>query len=78
MFDFDKGPQSISFIKGINTEFDYQRNDVGLNVIPTDAKNKKTEVPWLEQQDKSISEGQYGCNFLLLLIKEHERSGGYS
>jgi hypothetical protein len=78
MFNFGKARQSISFIKGTNTATDYQRNDISVNVIPADTKNKKPEVPWLEQQDKPIFEWQYGCNFLLLLIKEHEKSGGYS
>lgn len=79
MFDLDKGPQSISFIKDINTATDYWRNEIDVNVIPA-GKNKKPEVPWLEPQDKPLPEGQNVRNYLILLIKEHglEKSGGYS
>jgi hypothetical protein len=40
----------------INESADFWRYDIGVNVIPTDTKNKKPLVTWYEWQDKPIPE----------------------
>jgi Bifunctional DNA primase/polymerase, N-terminal len=38
---------------------DHWRNQVGVNVIPADTKNKTTRIQWGEWQDKPIPESQH-------------------
>lgn len=45
--------------KAIDESADYWRYDVGINVIPSDTKNKKPLVPWADWQDKPNPEELY-------------------
>ena len=36
---------------------DYWRDQIGVNVIPADTKNKTTWIPWREWQNKAIPQG---------------------
>ena len=50
---------TLSETRTIDESVDYWRYDVGVNVIPSDTKNKKPLVAWSEWQDNLIPEEVY-------------------